>query len=212
MRFLLFILNHISERTIVGFFEFLRKIHRSFYYNSHPSLPIRDDMEDGYIENQHRYSHIPYGKSNISYAGCEVIATYNALLSLGERHYIPFSQILLDYARDGMVFNGRFGSSPKAIADYLSAHGCNAVFSIRPNEFSDIIKSCHCAIFSYFNDRNDLKGGIHTICLTKDLNGKIIAHNVHCNGSIMGPFSTYSDFLNSIPSAKAICLTGVFTA
>ncbi len=213
MSFLLFILNHISERIIVGFFELLRNFHRLFFHGKSPiAYSHYSIFEEGYIENQHLYKHIPYGKSNVSYAGCEVIATYNTLKYLGNGYSLPFSQVISDFSCDGMVFNGRFGSSPKAIADYLSQLGCDIIFSHHPNDFHLISHDCLCAVFTFFNDRHNLKGGIHTICLTKDSDGNLIAHNVHCNGSIMGPFKDFSEFLDALPSAKGICLIGILTA
>lgn len=61
-----------------------------------------------YIENQFYWKDIKFGISDMSYSGCEIMATYNALKALGE----PVSEqtvvdLIAMYEADGAVFGGK---------------------------------------------------------------------------------------------------------
>ena len=60
-----------------------------------------------------------FGNKTISFCGCEIIATYNALYDLTGNHDINFPEIINEFEKDGIVLSGFFGTAPKAVEDYL---------------------------------------------------------------------------------------------
>ena len=84
-----FIPQKISNNLVLVFFEFLRKIaFHNFPDNLEKNIKnfknhikeIKDN--DNYIETQDDYNDMYYGNQTISFCGCEIIATYNAIYDL----------------------------------------------------------------------------------------------------------------------------------
>lgn len=209
----------INNKTMIFFMEILRKVHRKRKYNSYEEnrhyfdVHLKSIIENGgFIEDQNSYSDIKYGKYSIKYSGCEIIAAYNALISIKEEFGREFSfpGLISEFEKDGCMLSGKFGTSPKAIYDFFRKEGYNPKFSTKEKEFELIAKEYDSLIFTFYNDRKDIRKEIHTINVTK-FSGKFFAHNVYCNGLVLGPFESMGMLLDNINGGKAkgISLIGI---
>lgn len=170
------------------------------------------ERNGGYVEDQNRYLDMFYGKMTMSEAGCAVFATYNALCGLCGSHSqgMSLSEIIAEYERDGMVLSGRWGTSPKAVRDFFDRQGFKTELVTDEREFDSLAERSESLIFTMYNDKDDISGEIHTVNISKERGG-YIAHNVHCNGRIVGPYGGISELTAHIDGGrvKGICLIGI---
>ncbi|MCQ2509075.1 MAG: hypothetical protein MJ116_01230 [Lachnospiraceae bacterium] len=193
--------------------QFFRKEHLSSLSNNTAAflyhLPSMKKA-GGYIEDQHNYRDMSYGVSTMMHAGCEIFAVYNALYTLNGKHTIPLPEMIREFEKEGMVLSGRFGTSPKALVQYLNRNGYKTEMVIGKNNFDALGPKYRALILTMYNNAADIRDEIHTIHISRDAAG-FTAHNVYCNGSLVGPSKTISDLILSINKGKArgICLIGV---
>ena len=143
-----------------------------------------------YIENQAQWGGISYGmgreeeaygdESNMSYSGCEIIATYNALVALGETP--DMASLIKGYEKHGMTLNGHAGTSPTAIMDYFAINGFDTKMLIDFSNDSAIedLAKYDTIIATVYNDENDITNMIHTVSITKEVvdgHTEFIIHN-----------------------------------
>lgn len=164
----------------------------------------------GYIEDQNNYADMKYGESTMKYSGCEIFATFNAIYNITGKHDFSLSKMIAEYEKDGMVFSGKFGTAPKAIEDFLKKHGYKTQMATDETQFDAIGKSHDSLILTMYNDKNDISKEVHTVNISKE-NGKFTAHNVYCNGKVVGPYASVSEVIKNINQGKAkgISLIGV---
>ena len=174
-------------------------------------------LREGYIEDQHNLGSIHYGRSDMAYAGCEVIAVYNALIAMGEKPEL--GELIEYFERDGMVLSGRFGTAPRAIADYFTKEGFAVEETLDPESFDEIADRSDVAIVMFYNDQRSILSKVHTICITRETqdpasetaHAAYIAHNVYGNGFTVGPFESVSELMGRINGgySKGIVLFGI---
>ena len=183
----------------------LRKNDRAFLRH----LPVIRD-KNGYIEDQGTYADLHYGKVHMAYAGCEIIAVYNALRFLSPYSHPSLPALIRDFEKDGMVLSGHFGTSPKALARYLKILGHTVEIATDESAFPALTDSCTCLLLTYYNDKRDIFKEIHTICLTKEKDGWH-AHNLYCDGKPVIFSENTKDFLSEINGgqAKGIAMIGI---
>ena len=215
-----FIPKNISNRVVVNAFSFLRglqKLNRRNY-----SVHIEANRESiknhaevirkaqGYIEDQRNYTDILFGKVNMQISGCEIFATYNALHNIHGHSPIELPDMIKEYEKDGMVLSGAFGTAPKAIRDYLKRHGYSTVFTMKVKEFDRVGEENDTLILTMYNNGMNIMDQVHTVCISID-NGKYTAHNVYCNGTVVGPYSSVTELIANINRgrAKGISLIGI---
>ena len=215
-----FIPDKVSNHTVVEFFEMMRGVQRIVKrrYRKNDAPNFAADMAHrpavkkagGYIEDQHSWKDMRYGLSTVSFSGCEVIAVYNALNDLAGTDKISMFEMVRGFERDGMVFFGIAGTSMKALERYFSSRGYHTEYSESPAEFDDIAGRSDTMILTMYNDRNDIAAQIHTICISKK-RGLLYAHNVYCNGAVVGPADDLTGMLKIINGGKAkgISLIGI---
>lgn len=136
-----------------------------------------------FIENQAEWGSILFGegkKSNISYSGCGIIATYNALTALGE----PMSpeimiELISDFERKGAVWRGRFGVAPKMIYDYFIRRQYDSVWTVTKDMdyINEIGRNYDVMIVTAYNNKQDITAQIHTVCISKEADGAYVIHN-----------------------------------
>ena len=228
MRIAAFIPNKISSKTVAGFLDLLRRIQRRLHiavrickkhmYENRMAVDRmlgsfgenRDMACTGrpFLESQNSYGSIAYGRSDMAYAGCEVIAAYNALISLGMR--VDLSELIRDFEKDGMVLSGRFGTAPYAIRDHLKMRGLKIDTEFDPEMYDDVAAASDVSILMLYNDRRSVFKKIHTVCLTRDHKG-YSAHNLYGDGRCRGPYKSVSEFIGAINEgyAKGIVLFGI---
>lgn len=212
----------VSNRVVVAFLELLRRWQRLWpkrYLkerrgNEEAFENHRKELEkrNGYIEDQNAYTDMHFGKVTMQYAGCEIMAVYNALRRLRGGEEKSLAQLICSFEQDGMVLSGRFGSSPKSVRDYLQKEGFQTKFSVKKEDFQEMCKDYEVLILTMYNDKDDILQEIHTVCLTKE-QGALWAHNVNCDGTLVGPATDYEELMKKIHKgrAKAIALTAIAT-
>ena len=216
-----FIPKYIKNKTVLRVYELMRKIQRisgrSFSvansrvneeaYRVHEQLI---NTKKFYIENQSHYVDMFYGKTTVSYSGCEVIAVFNALRSIDVKRIIPLPKLISDFERDGMVRWGRFGTSPLALRDFLKRQGLETYVTTDEKEFDAAAENSEALILTIYNDKNDIMKQIHTVCISKSERGYTI-HNLYGNGAVFGGYPRISDLVHDINfgKAKAICLISI---
>ena len=215
-----FIPKYVRNGVVLGAFELMRKQQRitGRDYTSHLKaneesfLRHRGSIEraNGYVEDQNSYTDMKYGDYTMQFSGCEVFAVYNAMFNICGRHEKSLAVIISEFERDGMVLSGKFGTSPRAIVDYLTRNGYVAEITTKPSEFDVMGRRSDSLIITVYNDREDVTKEVHTFNISKGRDG-FTAHNVYCNGYVVGPYSCVSEILININGgrAKAISLIGI---
>lgn len=141
--------------------------------------------KDAFIENQSEWENIRFGvgrRQSMAYAGCEIIATYNARKALGEQASKKFMAELIDaYEARGAALWGAFGTAPTMIAAHFRKNG----FAVETTDSKDeraaaeIARNHDVMIVTAYNDKNDITAQIHTVCITKSREGKFVLHNAY---------------------------------
>ena len=162
---------------------------------------------DGFIEDQHAMKQLRFGKTDMAYAGCEVIAVYNALLSLGRS--ADLCELISIFEKRGSVLEGRFGTSPYALYRYLVKTGLEAAFSFRRKEFEKLAAESRVFMITYYNDAKDIMQQIHTICVTKDDHAFMHPHNAYCTGKDLCTVDGLEKSLGVQGRAKILFMTGI---
>lgn len=219
-RLLRFIPFHVKNKTVLGFFEFLRHLqgkhkrraekHLWSCENVYKKLLDSAVLTKGFIENQNALGDMPYGKRDMAYSGCEIIAAYNALICLEGKSDITFPKLINRFEKNGMVLSGKFGTSPKAVLKFFEDCGFKTGLCLKESEFEVFALGYDTLILTLYNDRFNIKKQVHTVNIEiKDKN--FIAHNVYGDGTVIGPLPTLSNVIKAINGgrAKGIALIGI---
>lgn len=215
-----FIPKRISNRVIIVVYEFLRAVQKLVKCHWREHLMVNQSAvshhlgtiskNNGYVEDQNTYTDMPYGKATMQYSGCEIFAVYNAAYSLLKRPLMALPELISCFEKDGMALSGKFGTSPKALLDFLNAQGFTTSFSTKEKDFAALAAAYPSLILTMYNDRNDIRKEIHTVHISKK-DGMYTAHNVYCNGRVVGPYPELSQLMQNINGGKAkgISLIGI---
>ncbi len=181
---------------------------------AHNRMAIRTHRDsirkaDGFVEDQNNYGNMKFGKVTMAYAGCEVFATGNALRSLTGRQ-VNYPKLIERFEKDGMVLLGGFGTAPKAIAEFFEECGYEAQIVTQRERFDEVAAQYPVVILTMYNDSEDITKKVHTVCITHSKKG-YTAHNVYCDGTVVGPYKTIDELIASINGgrAKGISLIGI---
>lgn len=212
--------TRINNHMVITFYELLCKLQKLIKtdYDNHlisnrlafPSHLPAIIQHNGYIEDQHHYVDMRYGKTTMQYAGCEIFAVYNAIYSLSGHSLIELPDLIYYFEKDGMTLNGKMGTSPMASVRFLENHHFHTAFTTNEKDFDTLAKACQSLIFTMYNNRNDIRKMVHTIHISKADN-MYTAHNVYCNGTVIGPYPTFGELMENIHhgNAKGILLIGI---
>ncbi len=240
-----FIPKRVNNKVVVGFLSFAKtvgkpfnrknKIGRDAMLESISRHFASFDKTGGFIEDQDSYKDVPYGGKSIWYAGCGVIATYNALHSMGricewsgslfDRSASEnctsedvsvkvaseaFLDLIREFEKTGIVFSGNLGTAPLPIKKYFDRRGYRTGIAYKASDFDRLGAEYDVLILTAYMDGSDITKSVHHICITKK-NGLFTAHNVYCNGYLSKPEKSVSKVIESINNgrAKGICLIGI---
>ncbi len=220
-----FIPKHVNNKVVVGFLSFARAVGKPFGKRdkSDPNDQldiIRKhfaglDKTGGYIEDQNAYKDVVYGGKSIWYAGCGVLASFNALHDLEpekEKKDSPERLLMLikDFEKKGIVFSGNLGTAPMPIKKFFESRGYRTEIAYKASEFDRLGEKAKSLILTAYMDENDITKAVHHIYISKR-GGKYTPHNVYCNGYISKPQDSVSKVIESINNgrAKGICLIGI---
>lgn len=203
---------HISNRAVLFVYHLISRHGRFGKLKTSEESGEEKSRPEGFlpIEDQRRRTGEIFGRSTVAHAGCEVIALYNAVGSLTGRMAEPLSAWNEVFRRRGMVFGGRFGTSPKALYRWLKKNGFPAVWETRADLFDETAQGFPCAILSYYNDGLDILRGVHTVCLTRE-DGGFVAHNLTEDGNPSPVYPTIRMLLSHAGkgSARGLCLIAI---
>lgn len=163
---------------------------REKHYRENSARLERTDWDfwtvpDAYIENQSEWGSICFGvgkRQSMAYAGCEILAAYNARKVLGAAvSRQDMAELICSFERRGAALFGKFGVAPTAIAAYFRENG----FSVETADGADepaleaFGRKYTAVIATAFNDKNDITKQIHTVCITKTPQGDYVLHNAY---------------------------------
>jgi len=106
--------NHISPNT--------RQDHKTDNKEAIKGMKAEDKYKKGkVINNQNEWGNVKFGETDMAYAGCEIFATYNAMLMLGEKmNAKKLVNLITAFEKDGAVRDGKWGTSPDAVYNYIT--------------------------------------------------------------------------------------------
>lgn len=174
--------GHVSVKFIVfvyrimALFGFSRKsVRKSNYEHNIETLSADNSpLKEGFIENQPAWTAVRFGKTDMAFAGCEIMAVYNVLLALGKEGGAAVMAKLISYfERRGAALQGRIGTSPAALAKYLMSQGIRARVVWKEEELDSSAKA---TIVTMYNNYHDLYDQIHTVAYNHD-GADIVSHN-----------------------------------
>lgn len=230
--FVSFIPRHVSNRVFLNIYHALTLIkvpqrirEKNYIFNCEQLKSEKWDVWNKpsvYIENQNEWKNIRFGTGshhNMSYSGCEVIASYNAWKALkGSGPPEQMAQFILDYETNGAALRGEFGTSPYAIKKYFKKNGFSVAAAYGDdNTAVDAIGNTYkVMIATVYNDKNDITKQVHTVCITVNSNKGYILHNayiVNKSGTYVesAPYCTLTDAIRHISrhETKLIYLIGI---
>ena len=226
-----FIPQHLSNRRLLDILGILtcfkiskRKVEINHSANTETlakalSSGKRFYAREKYIENPPQWKPIRFGRFTMDYSGCEIIATYNAILSLGET--LPeqgIADLISAYEKKGAVLWGGWGVAPRAIYRYFKEKGYDTAMtcSTTPEDIDRMGEEYSTAIITVYNDARDITKQIHTMNVSKAGQNAFVLHNCYRrdrDGSyIMGvPHVSLWETIKSLGGGKAmpICIIGI---
>ncbi len=230
--FVSFIPRYVSNRLFLNIYQMLawvkvprRVREKNYIANCEQLSSIKEDFwnkRSAYIENQNEWKNIRFGAGthhNMSYSGCEVIASYNAwkaLKGVGSPQHM--SGIIRDYETHGAALWGEFGTSPRAIERYFKKNGFSvmAAYGDDGTAVNMIDNKYKVMIATVYNDRNDITKQVHTVCITVDSGKGYVLHNAYLvdkSGTFVEsvPYDTLRDAVMHISryEPKLIYLIGI---
>ena len=215
--------NKIDNATVVNVLDLMRKQQKTIKKDFSAHLKTNEDAfkkhaaviakNKGFVEDQNSYTDMAYGDATMQYSGCEIFATYNAIHSILGKQSMTLAKMISEYEKDGMVLSGKFGTAPKAIKDFLDKHGFKTDMTTNEADFDNFGKKYQSLILTMYNDKDDISKEVHTVNISKE-DGKFVAHNVYCNGKVVGPNATVKELIANMNGGKAkgISLIGVSKA
>ena len=202
----------ISNRKLMRILDMLRILQRPLgrRFNRHEAenalsflsheKSIRNN--NGYIEDQNRYTDLAFGKKTMQFSGCEIFAVYNALFSLTGGHGTSLARLISHFERDGMILSGLLGTAPSALRDYFKKRGFVTEFVTDEEVFDRVADAHDTLILVIYNDAGDAAQAVHTINISRD-RGLYTAHNVYGNGLRVGPCSSVTELISLINKGRA---------
>lgn len=234
-----FVPRYIPNCLVAGVIGLLRilqktseeKVEKNYIENA-KILEEQADLQGGvpffkqgtYIENQRLWRKVYFGSDyTMSYGGCEIMAVYNALLSLGkELSAKELAELISHFERSGAVRGGLWGVAPQAVKPYLKRKGFRVkkTWSRKEKKINRMGEENDTLIVFSYNNKKDIFDGIHTVNISKDEEGKFHAHNDYRTGPdgqgrivfvSHGPYETLYEAVSNLSEGTAvpICVIGV---
>ncbi len=145
-------------------------------------------VEGKYINRQHieLFEHMRLGVATLNHTGCECIATYNAMVSLGNKQ--DLSNIVRYYDADSLMARGVFGTNPYEIPKYFSTMGYDVYVTDDVKTFDDnYLKDSDTIIISYTTGDGVMGiSMVHTVCVVKEGEKK---YRVYNDGGLTGVYA-----------------------
>lgn len=190
-----FIPKYVSNTVLLTLYRFLavfgvpRFVRRRHFRENCARLGNTNwsflNEQNALIENQSEWENIRFGvgrRQSMAYAGCEIIATYNAGKALGGRmSRRGMAELIEAYEARGAALWGAFGVAPTMITKYFKKNGFMVKTADGADEAAVAEIACghNVMIATAYNDKNDITAQIHTVCITKKRDGGFVLHNAY---------------------------------
>lgn len=180
------------------------------------------------INNQNEWQTVRFGGFDMSCSGCEIIATYNALVALGEDlDYKDMANLIFTFECDGAMLQGGWGVAPSAIDDYLSDYyrkddDVRVKTYVAPKKgYTDkgldhIGKNNDVFVVTAYNNKEKVTDQIHTVCIAKQKDGSYSIYNANKkndDGQYIAKkgYTSLSDAIKNITNTdpQLICLVAI---
>ncbi len=115
-----------------------------------------------------------FGNTTMDENGCEVIATYNALVTLGAKE--DLCKIAAHYESDGQMLNGTWGTNPYAAERFFKQRGYEVSKVEGDDILNDKIPDADAYILSFWNS-DKVSESLHTVAVRKTEIGKYVIYN-----------------------------------
>lgn len=158
-----------------------------------------------YIENQSEWRDIEFGFTDMAYAGCEIMAVYNARLSLGEEMTArEMADLIRVFERHGAVLGGIFGTAPTAVYKYFRGNGYTVEMTTDTleEEVNALGDRYGTAIITFFNNRDDIKAQAHMVNVSKEQGG-YVCHNARLDGRGGNICGSLAEVVRRVSNGKA---------
>ena len=154
----------------------------------------------GYIRSQRDEpaASMKYGCSTVAKCGCEAIACYHALLSLGRER--PLCKVMEVTSACGLLLFGLWGTDPHALPRICKRLGLR-YRRYRRRHFSEI--SENVVLYAYWNPRFR---GIHTVELHRTPLGVVVTN---LGALRYRTFPTMEEALSAIDTPRTILCLGI---
>ena len=158
---------------------------RNYEHNRRISLP------DGLLNGQAlgAVSGMKYGRSTVSYSGCECIAVYNALLLNGTP--VPFADVVRYMERFRVLF-GFWGTNFLALGHCLKHFGLRVRRYRFRRRILEAIQPDSPALMVYWTKRR-FASSVHTVCVRLCGDDLLEVYNAYnsCKGPIREPLHEF---------------------
>ena len=200
--------THVSPRIVVFFYNVLsglsiirgsvRKTHRS--ENEAVLKAEESPLKNGFIDNQHEWKNVRFGRSDMAFSGCEIMAVYNVLYALGKGEGSAFvGDLIEEFEKSGAAIGGLIGSSPTSVRRHLKKHGIRSHIVWKED---DLDEDTDMAIVTLYNNKQTLYSQIHTIAFIREEQG----FTVHNARSRQRYYPSLKEAVNGVgTNPKMIC-------
>ena len=136
--------------------------------------------KNGYINDQNTgaVSKLKFGTTTMNNNGCEIIAVYNAMKTLGNQKDIR--DIAYYFENDGQMLKGEFGTNPYANKRYFEKEGYKVKVVEGEKITEEELPKADAYIVSFWNS-NDVMDALHTVAMRKTNDGKYELFNYRSN-------------------------------
>ena len=149
----------------------------------------------------------------MAYSGCEIFAAYNALYELeGIRGLDALLEDIKYFESRGAMAQGRLGVAPMSLKSFFRKQGYQTKTTLRskPEAIRVMDQAGEVFILTGFNEKRYFRKMIHTICITKNSEGKYVAHNNYYRNANGGYeeqcFDSLEDAVYHRSKGQMICL------
>ncbi|MCR5641460.1 MAG: C39 family peptidase [Lachnospiraceae bacterium] len=145
---------------------------------------IAGHMTYGYVEDQKRWTNVPFGRFTMAFSGCEIFAVYNALHYWNRQFgYRELAELIYAFEGKGAMLWGGFGTSPYALRDYFLQRDyvVKTTTSDQPKEIQKLEQENAVYILTAFNEGHNIFKQIHTVCITLEKDGWYLHNNGNKN-------------------------------
>ena len=174
-----------AANVIIDFFD--DHINENYEYNSQFKI-------EGYVYGQSvgDVAKMRLGLKTMSFNGCEAIAIYNALITLGNPVELRDIARYCEYT--GSIAAGWGGTDPSVAALLFKTLGYDVNIYFDSDKFDAAAEEADVSIFSFWNS-SKLTAGLHTVSLTKNSDGSIDVYNRQNSSTRVRTYASVSEMI-----------------